>query len=56
MYSKNVWKTYSNDELEKQKKLQMDEHLKKVNDELPVLYFDVMRRVYTTLEKIMAQP
>lgn len=25
---------------------------KKVNDELPVLYFDVMKRVYTTLERL----
>lgn len=29
---------------------------KKVNDELPVLYFDVMRRAYTTLERLMDKP
>ena len=29
---------------------------KKVNDELPVLYFDVMRRVYTTLERLLGRP
>lgn len=28
---------------------------KKVNDELPVLYFDVMQRVYTTLNKLIAK-
>ena len=29
---------------------------KKVNDELPVLYFDVMQRVYTTLERLTGKP
>lgn len=29
---------------------------KKVNEELPRLYFDVLQRVYTTLEKLMQKP